>query len=554
MRVPIFVIAAALILGGCSTGPTMQSIDNNSLVISNATVITGNGDEVLRGATIVVRDGRIASIHRPGEPLTFSAGRTVDGSTMTVLPGLVDAHAHIGGLGAAMATVSLVGAKSEAEMISRIVERAKTLPPGTWVTGRGWDQNDWPGRNYPTAAALDAAVPDHPVWMRRIDGHAGLANSAAMRAAGLTRDSIDPEGGKIIRSTDGSPEGVLIDNAMALVEKAIPEVSRDEKKRRLIAATTAIAATGLTGVHEAGVSDEDIELYKELADEGRLPIRVNLWLNDDDALLDRWFARGPLVGYRDLVTVRAVKLYADGALGSRGAAMLAPYSDDADNSGLLVTPPERIADVTRRARAAGFQVNTHAIGDRGNRVVFEAYEKAGIRPGERHRIEHVQVVALDDIPRFAKDGVIASMQPTHATSDMPWAEDRVGAERIRGAYAWRSILDSGAVLAFGSDFPIEGVNPFLGIYAAVTRQDADGHPPEGWTAQERLSLYEAIAGFSSAAAYAAFEEESRGRIEEGKFADFTIIEGDLTSTPVSQIDDAVVRYTIVNGAIVYERN
>ncbi|HEY8131023.1 MAG TPA: amidohydrolase, partial [Thermoanaerobaculia bacterium] len=336
--------------------------------------------------------------------------------------------------------------------------------------------------------------------------------------------------------------GTFIDAAQGLVERKIPPPSFELRKRRVLAAAQKIAENGLTEMHDAGADQTTIRAVRELIDENRFPIRVYTMIADDARALDEWFARGKLIDYGGRLTVRSVKLYADGALGSRGAALLAPYSDDPGNSGLIVSRPEHLADVSRRARAAGFQVNTHAIGDRGVRNAIDAYEAAGVTAQDRFRIEHFQVVAPSDFGRVARDGIIASMQPTHATSDMPWAEDRVGPERIKGAYAWRTVLNSGARLALGSDFPVEAVNPFFGIYAAVTRQ--------GWYPDQKLTLAEAIRGFTKDAAYAAFEEDSRGTIEPGKLADFTIVEGDLYSMPSSDLFKVKVRYTVVGGEIV----
>jgi predicted amidohydrolase YtcJ len=469
----------------------------------------------------------------------------------TILPGLTDAHGHLYGLGLSLDTVNLVGLDSYDEAIVRVKDRAQRAQAGEWVLGRGWDQNRWPGKQFPTAAPLDAAIPDHPVWLRRVDGHAGVANSAAMRAAGVTAATRDPEGGRIIRDANGNPTGTFVDAAMSLIDTKVPAPSPELRKARVLAAAQAIAATGLTEMHDAGADGATIAAVKQLIDEKKFPIRVYQMVSDDASLLDTWFRSGPLIAYGNRLTVRAVKCYADGALGSRGAALLEPYSDDPGNSGLLVSKEEHLADVAKRARAAGFQVNTHAIGDRGVRNVFEAYESAGATAADRFRIEHFQVVALPDFPRLAKSGIIASMQPTHATSDMYWAEDRVGPERIKGAYAWRTVLDSGARLALGSDFPVEAVNPFFGIYAAVTRQDQKGWPAGGWYPSQKLTLAEAIRGFTLDAAFAAFEEQSRGSIEPGKLADLTIVDGDLLTMPESDLFKAKVRMTVVGGEVVY---
>jgi predicted amidohydrolase YtcJ len=370
-----------------------------------------------------------------------------------------------------------------------------------------------------------------------------------MRAAGVTATTPDPDGGRIMRDANGNPTGVFIDAASNLIDRAVPPVTPAQRKARVLAAAQAIAASGLTGMHDAGIDPATITAVQELIDENRFPIRVYAMLGDNDAVVNEWFRNGPLMNYGGKLTVRAVKLYADGALGSRGAALLAPYSDDPGNSGLLVSQPSHIEDVARRGRAAGFQINTHAIGDRGVRETINAYARAGVTAGDRFRIEHLQVIAPDDVPRLARHGIIASMQPTHATSDMYWAEARLGPERVRGAYAWRTVLNAGGRLALGSDFPVEDVNPLFGLYAAVTRQDQKGWPAGGWRPSEKLTLAEAIRGFTSDAAYAAFEEKTRGTIEPGKLADFTIIDGDLFT--MADLYKAKVRYTVVGGEIVF---
>lgn len=516
-------------------------------------IVLAGPDQTPRPGWAVLASGGVIRAVGPAAELRSAhpSARVVDATGATILPGLTDAHGHLYGLGLALDIVSLVDTTSYDEVIARVRDRASRAAAGEWIQGRGWDQNDWPVKEFPTAAALDAAVPDKPVWLRRIDGHAGLANSAAMRAAGVTRDSKDPEGGKILRDANGNPTGVFIDEAMGLVDRAVPPPTTEQHKARVLAAAQAIAATGLTEMHDAGIDGATITAVQELIDEKRFPIRVYAMLGDNAPLLATWFGQKPLVGYGGRLTVRSVKLYADGALGSRGAALLAPYSDDPGNSGLMIATPEHIEDVARRAKAAGFQVNAHAIGDRGVRNVIDAYAKAGIAPNDRYRIEHLQVISPPDVPRLVQHGIIASMQPTHATSDMYWAEARLGPERVKGAYAWRTILNAGGRLALGSDFPVELVNPFHGIHAAVTRQDQKNWPAGGWYPAEALTLKEAIRGFTLDAAHAAFEEGTRGTIEVGKLADLTIVEGDLYALPASELYKAKVRYTVVGGEVVH---
>ncbi|HEX6640856.1 MAG TPA: amidohydrolase, partial [Thermoanaerobaculia bacterium] len=543
-------------LFACAPQPSARSVpavpENGTLFLAES--ILADASQTPRSGFAIYTSGGIIRDLGPATELQrkYPQAKVFNAGNATILPGLTDAHGHLYGLGVSLDVVNLVGTTSFDEVIARVKKRADAAEPGTWIFGRGWDQNDWPVQEFPTAAALDAAIPDHPVLLERVDGHATLANSAAMRAAGVNAATQDPDGGRIVRDASGNPTGVFVDNAANLVERAQPPISAEQRKARVLAAAQAIAANGLTEMHDAGINAETITAVQELIDEKRFPIRVYAMLTDDDALLARWFQSGPLVNYGDHLTVRAVKLYADGALGSRGAALLEPYSDDPGNSGLMVSTPAHLQDVATRARAAGFQANAHAIGDRGVRNVIDAYEGAGAGVKDRFRVEHLQVISPQDVPRLAEHGIIASMQPTHATSDMYWAEARLGEERAKGAYAWRTVLNAGGHLAFGSDFPVEDVNPFFGIYAAVTRQDQKGWPEGGWHPKERLSLAEAIRGFTSDAAYAAFEETSRGTIEVGKLADFTIVEGSIYEAPLNELYKTKVRYTIVGGNVVYE--
>jgi predicted amidohydrolase YtcJ len=518
------------------------------------TVLVGAQQTPQKNVGIYVEEGVIREIGPAAEIQSKYVGKaSVFGfPVQTILPGLADAHGHLYGLGLSLDTVDLRDTTSFEEVLARVKERAGRTPAGQWILGRGWDQNDWPVKEFPTAAALDAAVPDHPVWLRRIDGHAGLANSAAMRAAGFKADMQDPAGGKIIRDAQGNPTGTFIDDAMDFLDNAVPPPTFAQRKARVAAAARRIASLGLTSMHDAGADDDTIRAVRELIDEKQFPIRVYTMLGDNAPLLAKWFASGPLA-HGGRLNVRAVKLYADGALGSRGAALLAPYSDDPGNSGLMIATPEHIRDVATRALRAGFQVNTHAIGDRGVRNTIDAYHAAGVQAANRFRIEHLQVIAPGDVPRLVERGIIASMQPTHATSDMYWAEQRVGPDRVRGAYAWRTILNAGGRLALGSDFPVEQVNPFHGIHAAVTRQDQKNWPAGGWQPGQRLTLAEAIRGFTLDAAYAAFEESTRGTIEVGKLADFTIVNGDFLTTPPAELWKTEVAVTVVGGEIVYRK-
>ncbi|MEF9977542.1 MAG: amidohydrolase [Thermomonas sp.] len=486
----------------------------------------------------------------------FPKARRVDAGKATVVPGLIDAHAHVGGLGVAMLSADLVGTRDKAEILQRLRAHEKTLKPGEWLIGGGWDQNDWPEQRFPSAADLDAAFPDRPVWLSRVDGHAGWANTAALRA--VSRDlsgDWQPDGGRIDRDAAGKPSGLFIDNAMLLVEQARPAMSEATAEHALQIAMRAAVSQGLTGVHDAGISLKELQRYRRLADRGQMPLRITAMADGDGEALESLCRNGLYRHASGRLQMRAVKLYADGALGSRGAAMLEDYSDDHGNRGLMVMSPAQLATAADKAKRCGVQAATHAIGDRGNRETLDVYAKAlGMEATGDHRwrIEHAQVLSLADLPRLAQMHVIASMQPTHATSDMPWAQERVGAQRIVGAYAWRQLRDSGARLALGSDFPVERVDPRLGLSAAVTRADGDGKPVGGWFPGERLTAYEALRGFTLDAAYAGFAETEVGSLQTGKRADFVILAEDPLAVPEAALRSLTVLATYVDGKPVYE--
>ena len=528
------------------------------LIVVNGIVHTVDDARPLVSA-FAARNGRIVFTGSDREARMLAGPRTkvVDARRMTVIPGMVDAHAHLLGLGTSLRNVQLAGSKSYEEVIARVVERAKTAKPGEWILGRGWDQNLWPEKKFPTHDALSRALPNNPVLLTRVDGHASLANAMALRAAGVTGASRDPEGGRIERNADGSPTGVFIDNAKGLVDRVVPGATPAQTREAILAAIAEANKWGLVGIHDAGQSRQTIEIYESLAREGKYSLRNYVMISGDSANV-AWFMRiGPRSAlYDGRLWVRTFKLYADGALGSRGAAMLAPYSDDHDNTGLLLTPPRDIQRIATMALRRGFQVATHAIGDRGNRVVLDAYD-AALRavpvPDHRFRVEHAQVISQEDIPRFALLGVIPSMQGSHQTSDMRWAEARVGPERIKGAYAWRSLLRSGVVIPNGSDFPVEEVNPLISFHSSVTRQDRDNWPPGGWYPEQVMTREEALRSMTIWPAYAGFQEKVMGSITPGKYADFVILDRDIMSVPVNEILSARVMSTWIGGKPVYER-
>lgn len=501
--------------------------------------------------------GRLLDIGTRDAVLAKHPGaKRLDLGSATVVPGLIDAHGHVANLGYTFLRADLVGTTSKDDVIARLKTFAKDLKPGAWLLGRGWDQNDWPEKNFPTAADLDGAFPDRPVWLRRVDGHAGWANTAAMKAIG--RDvggDWQPDGGRIERN-GGRATGVFVDGAMQLVDRVVPPVDDSTATRALELGMKSAVEHGLTGVHDAGVPLADLRRYMRLADAGRMPLRIDAMADGDHEAFAWLCEHGAYRHPAGRLEMRTVKLYIDGALGSRGAALLQPYTDAPDTHGLLIIEPSKLREVTQRARRCKLQVATHAIGDRGNREVLDAYQLAlGANPGDhRWRIEHAQVLSQEDLPRLAQMGVIASMQPTHATSDMPWAEDRLGPDRVVGAYAWRRLRDTGTRLALGSDFPVESVDPRLGLYAAATRTDADGKPVGGWHPEEKLTAYEALRGFTLDAAYAGFDEHEVGSLEIGKRADFVVLREDPLAIDPSQLRNLTVEATYVDGKAVYTAN
>ena len=466
----------------------------------------------------------------------------------TLTPGLVDAHCHLYELGQDLDRVWLRDAASAEDAARIVAEAAKTRPANAWVLGRGWDHEKWPGKQWPTAATLDSIA--HPVMLERVDGHSVWVNTRALQLAGITDKTPDPPGGRIMRDDKGAPTGVVVDNAIDLVKAKLPPETPEDREREIRAAADVAIKNGLTGVDEMGIDDATADVYMRLADRGQLPLRVYAYLSAPEHLERLAQHPGPRHGNFQM---RGIKVYADGSLGSRGARLYADYDDAPGTRGLWLTDPDTIARTVDAAVAGGWQVATHSIGDAAIGSVLDAYLAAEAKhPGEhRLRVEHLQVLAPEDLPRLVKSHAIASMQPTHATSDMPWAEARIGPKRILGAYAWRTVLDAGVPLAFGSDFPVEQVNPLLGLYAAVTRQDAKGNPPNGWYPAQRMSLDEALAAFTRGAAYAEFAEGQRGTIAVGHDADLTMFAHTLA--PTTMLLNESVQLTIVGGKIVYSR-
>jgi predicted amidohydrolase YtcJ len=550
LQCSLFVLAA---LGAVSAALADTVVDN-----ANGYTLNIKGDLVQFASLAFDDNGRIIAVgDAAGVAAKALGARHVDMQGRTMLPGLIDAHGHVFGLGDMLTQLDLSATTSLEGALKAIADYARANPQQAWLRGRGWNQENWKLGRFPTAAELDGAVAERPVWLQRVDGHAGWANRRALALAGITNATPDPAGGKIMRDANGAATGVLVDAAQALVDKVVPQQTEAEARLALDRALEQIARVGLTSVHDAGIGVGADRLYRDYADHGKLTARVYAMIGGTGPDFDQLAKNGPLKTYaHDMYALRAVKLYADGALGSRGAALIAPYSDEPSSHGLLFHKNAEIDAMMAKAMKKGYQVNVHAIGDAGNRQILDVYKQeigATGSASQRHRIEHAQVVALADIPRFRSLGIIPSMQPTHATSDKNMAEQRVGHERIKGAYAWRSYLQQGSRIACGSDFPVESPNPFFGIHAAVTRQDAAGQPVAGWYPEQAMSLKEAFRCFTLDAAYAGHQENALGSLEPGKWADFIVIDRDLFKMPTYDIYKTGVLETWVAGRQVFQK-
>jgi len=535
-----------------------------ALLLHGGTIYTGNTAQPTAEAVLVV-GSRIAYVgDEAGARLRLpDNAKVVDLAGKTMLPGLTDSHAHLADIGDRELGFDLTGVESVEAMKRRLAERAaKDSSP--WIVGANWIESKCKPAVFPSRADLDAVVSDRPVVLSRVDGHAVVVNSKALEAAGITRATPDPPGGQILRDPkSGDATGMLVDNAMDLVWKLVPPTTDEALARNLEAGAAAYVRLGWTGMQYAGTTWREVDQLCRLYSSGRLKLRVYVAIRGPGEDAEKLLATGQ--GYKSCdprLTVRAIKLFMDGALGSRGAALEAPYSDAPDSRGLYVTPPEEILRISTAALRRGIQVETHAIGDRGNRVVLDQYEKAfaavpaAVRPvaDPRFRIEHAQVVAAADMPRFAKLGVIASMQTSHAISDMLFAPARLGPDRIAGAYAWRSMLNAGARLAGGTDAPVEAGDPRVEFYAAVARRTLEGFAGPDWGLDQRLTREEALALLTSGSAYAAFEEKERGRIEPGKLADFSVFSADWMKVPEADIPRSAAVMTVIGGEIVWQKD
>ncbi|MCZ2153437.1 MAG: amidohydrolase [Bryobacterales bacterium] len=504
-----------------------------------------------QATSVAVRGGRILAVEEDLSSRIGPATKVIELAGATVLPGLIDSHGHMMGLGESLEMIDLRQTQSVDEVVELVRAAAARSKPGEWIRGWGWDQNRWPTKEFPEKNALSAASPSHPVFLTRVDGHAAWVNAKALELAGINTRTKTPQGGKILRNTAGELTGVLIDRAQSLAARRIPPPNQEQMERRLQAAVAECLRLGLTSVHDAGVGSSTIAAYRGIARRGELKLHAYLMIGGDGDLWKEYLTKGPEIG--KYITVRAVKLVADGALGSRGAAMLGDYADDPGNQGLLMLRREDIARIAKQAVAKGFQVATHSIGDRANRTTLEAYGEAlGGENDRRFRVEHAQIINPEDFNLFKRYSVIASIQSTHATSDMVWAARRIGTERIQGAYAWRTFIDNGIRITNGSDFPVESPNPLAGFYAAITRQDAKGDPSGGWFPGQRMSREEALKSFTLDGAYAAFEETEKGSVEVGKLADLVVLSKNIMEIPPQEILSTKVWLTLVDGRIVYQ--
>ncbi len=492
-------------------------------------------------------DGRVVGTGR-GEPPAARA--RIDGAGAVLLPGLIDAHGHVQSYGATINEVDLIGTRSVDQALARIAAFAEANPDRPWITGRGWNQELWDRKAFPTASDLDRIVSHRPVYLRRVDGHAAWVNTRALTIAGIDRETVSPPGGKIHRDADGKANGILVDDAMPLVANKMPVPDGLGLLEDILRGLNNLASVGLTQVHDAGISLAEVRAYETLERLDALPVRVYAMLDGIEVV--RRYGK-PRIGADGRLVVRSMKLVADGALGSRGAALETDYSDEPGNAGLLITDKQALETAIGEARRMGYQVNVHAIGDKANRVVLDAFEAVGVAASERHRNEHAQIVSPNDIPRFVDVGIVPSMQPTHATSDKNMAARRLGHDRLAGAYAWRTFLEQGSRIAAGSDFPVESANPFWGFYAAVTRQDLDGNPLGGWLAEQKMTREETFRAFTLDAAWAAHMEDQIGSLEPGKWADFILVDADPFEVPERQIADIVVLETWVAGERVFRR-
>ena len=557
---PFLVLIVALTLS------CRGKLERADIIFTNGLIYTLDPQNNIVEA-VAVKDGKILATGF-GEEISKFVGdgtKTIDLQGHMMTPGFIEGHAHFMGIGYAKINLDLTGVSSYEELVEKVRQKVAESPKGAWILGRGWHQDKWDSitapvvEGFPVHDLLSSVSPDNPVWLRHASGHAGLANARAMEIAGIKNGDTYGEGGEIIKDKKGNPTGIFNESAQWLIEKYVPQADEQRAQEAFEKAMAECLANGITGFCDAGAGQRTIDLYKKNLTANNLKLRLYVMLSGgDQKLLDQYYQGGVEAGPgHEFITIRSIKLYADGALGSRGAWLLEPYSDMPSTTGQNVTPMEEILRISNEALEHGFQVGAHAIGDRANREVLDQYEKAfkshgGDPKSYRFRIEHAQHLHPDDIPRFGQMGVIPAMQAIHMSSDRPWAIDRLGEKRIReGAYVWRSLIDSGAMIVNGTDAPVEPVNPIACFYASVTRKTLSGYPPEGYEPEQKMTREEALRSYTVNAAYGAFWENEKGTIEKGKWADFTVFDQDLMTVPEDKILDASVLMTVVDGKIVY---
>ena len=557
------LVVLILIIGACK-----DNTPKADLVLRNATIYTMNSNQPTADAVAVVGD-KIAFIGSGSDVESWISDTTdiLDLGGLTVTPGLIEGHGHIMGVGYNRLNLDLMAMKSYEEIIEAVVEASENTPDGQWILGRGWHQDKWVSqpenrvKGFPTHHKLSEAVPNHPVYLGHASGHLGFANERAMEIAGIDRRTAQPDGGEIFMGIDGRPTGIFNETAQGLIRRVIPDNTIETDTRALELAIRECLENGITSFHTAGQDGPDIDLFQSFVEQGKMGIRLYVMLNGrNNELLQQYYQSGPVVGIGDdRLTVRAIKLYSDGALGSRGAWLLEEYTDAPGQYGHNVMPMNDIEKVTRDGIQAGLQICTHAIGDRGNQEVLDIYERAfndfpDAARDHRFRIEHAQHLHPEDIPRFGELGVIPSMQAIHMSSDRPWAIDRLGKKRIEdGAYVWQKLLETGARIVNGTDAPVEPISAIASFYASVSRQTLAGTPSGGYEADQKMSREQALRSYTLDAAYGAFEEDIKGSIEIGKLADFTVLTQDIMSVPDDQILDAEIAYTIVGGEVMFRK-
>ena len=549
------------------------------LILQNGRIYTLDSNNSIVEA-VAIRNGKIVATGKNEEILTkYNSTNIIDLEGKYVYPGFIDAHGHLLTYGSSLTSIDCNNVTSAEEIARMVAERAKNTNPGEWIIGHGWDQNLWLKKEFPTHYILDEAAPDNPVLLIRTDGHAVWVNVNTMIEAGITPNTKEPEGGKIIKAIDGEPTGIFIDNAIELINRVREDLTPEQKEEAILGGVNKLVEFGITEIHDMGVNEDLINIYKKLVKENKMPIRICVYISDVEKTWNEYKGKQKDLLGNGFLTVCGLKLFMDGALGSRGAALIEPYSDDKTDRGLTILSESEVQSITEDALKHNMQVAVHAIGDRGNSIVLTAFEKAlknSPKKDSRLRIEHAQILHPDDITKFSEYEIIPSVQPVHATSDMYWVEARLGSTRTKNSYLWKTFIDKGSKIASGSDFPVESPNIIENYYAAVTRKDKNGAPnswsghkhlfsydktdidtsnySNGWYAKEKMSRLEALKSFTEWAAYSVFQEKIKGTIEVGKYADFVILSGDILELKEENILSVKVLKTIVNGEIVFEND